>query len=79
MQIVNEFHQLYYNSGLSTWENTYWVGVRTQKCPLTHGFIKKLFLILNLISLLEVGTCWKGSALYLATICDLIKKGKVQP
>ena len=32
--IIDLFHQIYYHSNEKTWENTFWMGYQTLKCPL---------------------------------------------
>jgi cephalosporin hydroxylase len=76
-EIVNAFHRLYYDSLDKTWNNTYWMGVPTQKCPLDLWIYQEILFELRPDIIIETGTCQGGSALYLASICDLIKKGRI--
>ena len=43
-EIVDAFHRLYYNArdGGGTWFDTWWMGVRTQKCPLDLWIYQEL-------------------------------------
>jgi cephalosporin hydroxylase len=73
--VIDDFHKLYYNN--RTWKNTYWLGIPTQKCPLDLWIYQEIITKLKPDLIIETGTANGGSALYLASICDLIGKGKV--
>jgi len=74
---VEQFHRLYYESEDRTWKNTFFLGVRTAKCPLDLWIYQELLFELRPELIVECGTAWGGSALYLATICDLVGTGRV--
>lgn len=71
------FHRLYYNSGSTTWSNTYWLGTQTQKCPLDLWIYQELLHELRPAAIVETGTASGGSALFLASVCDLLGEGEV--
>ncbi|MBX3413744.1 MAG: class I SAM-dependent methyltransferase [Pirellulales bacterium] len=76
---VDEFHRVYYNAryrGL-TWGNTHWLGVPTLKCPLDLWLYQEIVHELRPDYIVETGTAHGGSALYLASICDLVQHGNV--
>lgn len=75
-EIINNFHQLYYNSGVWAY-NTTWMGIPTQKCPLDLWIYQEIIQEIKPDLIIETGTCYGGSALYMAQICDLIGKGKI--
>lgn len=75
--VVEQFHRLYYESEAQTWKNTFFLGVRTAKCPLDLWIYQELLVELRPDLIVECGTAWGGSALYLATICDLIGTGRI--
>jgi cephalosporin hydroxylase len=75
--IVDAFHRLYYDNLDRTWNNTYWMGVPTQKCPLDLWIYQEILFELRPDVIIETGTCQGGSALYLASICDLLKAGRI--
>jgi cephalosporin hydroxylase len=75
--IIDAFHRLYYDQPDTTWNNTYWMGVRTQKCPLDLWIYQELIFELRPDIIIETGTCQGGSALFLASICDLIGNGRI--
>jgi cephalosporin hydroxylase len=72
---VVDFHRLYYESRV--WLETQWLGTPTQKCPLDLWIYEELLVEVKPDLIIETGTAAGGSALYLASICDLIGKGRV--
>lgn len=78
-EIINQFHKLYYDSYAfgGTWINTFWMGIPTSKCPLDMWIYQEIISSIKPDLIIETGTFNGGSALYLASICDIIKKGKV--
>lgn len=77
--VVEEFHKLYYYSHLfgKTWENTFWQGVPTYKCPLDLWIYQEIIFEVKPDIIIETGTAYGGSALFLASILDLLNLGKV--
>ena len=71
------FHNIYYRNAGRTWQNTYWLGVPVQKYPADLWIYQELLLELKPDWIIETGTCHGGSALFLASICDLIQHGRV--
>jgi len=76
-ETVDRFHRLYYDSDNRTWKDTFFLGVRTAKCPLDLWIYQELLFELRPELIVECGTAWGGSALYLATMCDLVGTGHV--
>jgi cephalosporin hydroxylase len=76
-RIAREFHRLYYNSGSRTWSNTFWLGTRAQKCPLDLWIYQELLHELRPSVIVETGTAEGGSALFLASVCDLLGHGSI--
>jgi cephalosporin hydroxylase len=75
--VIDEFHHLYYDHPERTWNNTYWMGVPTQKCPLDLWVYQEIIFELRPEVIIECGTCRGGSALFFASICDLIQNGRI--
>lgn len=73
--IVNRFHKLYYNSG--TFYNTFWLGTQTLKCPFDLWIYQEIIYELRPDIIIECGTFQGGSALFLASICDLVNNGTI--
>jgi cephalosporin hydroxylase len=70
--IVDHFHKLYYGSEDQTWKNTFWLGTPTQKCPLDLWIYQEIIFEIKPDAIIECGTYGGGSALFLASICDLL-------
>jgi cephalosporin hydroxylase len=74
--VTDRFHRHYYDSRV--WQNqTRWLGVPAQKCPLDLWIYQELLHELRPDLIVETGTSKGGSALYLAAICDLLDQGQV--
>jgi len=73
--VTESFHRLYYDSAV--WKDTYWLGVSTQKCPLDLWIYQELLYETKPDLIIETGTAHGGSALYLASVCDLLGRGEI--
>lgn len=73
--ITEQFHELYYESRV--WCNTFWLGVETQKCPLDLWIYQEILFELRPRFIVETGTAAGGSALFLASVCDLLNRGEI--
>lgn len=76
-QIVKYFHNLYYNSPGQTWQNTFWMGIPIWKCPLDLWIYQEMIYDLKPNIIIETGTAYGGSAMYLSSICDIVNSGKI--
>lgn len=74
---MNAFHKLFYDSGVETWSNTRWLGVPAQKCAFDLWIYQELLHELRPAVIVECGTANGGSALFLASICDLLGQGSI--
>jgi cephalosporin hydroxylase len=63
--------------GQQTWWNTRFLGAAILKCPLDLWVYQEIIHELRPDVIIETGTAFGGSALYMASICDLIGKGRV--
>ena len=77
--IIKQFHALYYNSHLwqKGYRNTFWLGYPVLKCPLDLWIYQEILFDLKPDIIIECGTAYGGSALYLASMCDHIGNGKI--
>jgi len=77
--IVDQFHKLYYNSQAwgGSWNNTFWLGILTRKCPLDLWIYQEIIFELKPDVIIECGTAKGGAALFLSSICDLVNIGKI--
>lgn len=78
--VVSWFHQLYYSLGHErggTWKQTRWMGQEIHKCPLDLWVYQELMHQIRPQLIIETGTLYGGSALYLSQMCDLLGGGEV--
>jgi cephalosporin hydroxylase len=75
--ITNAFHRLYYYRADRTWTQTSWMGVPTRKLPLDVWIYQEIVAELRPSLIVETGTRFGGSALFLAHLCDLLGHGSV--
>ncbi len=77
--VVTEFHRLYYDARLfnMTWRNTWFMGHAVQKCPLDLWLYQEIIHKVRPDVIIETGTFVGGSALYLASLCDLLNTGRI--
>lgn len=78
-EIIKSFHTLYYDSYLQgkTFFDTHWLGVRTLKCPLDLWVYQEMLYTLKPDLIIETGTARGGSALFMASVLDIIGKGQI--
>jgi cephalosporin hydroxylase len=69
------FNSNFYNSG--KWNDTTWLGIQTLKVPTDLWIYQELITAIRPSLIVECGTYRGGSALFLASICDLINWGQV--
>jgi cephalosporin hydroxylase len=76
---IERFHRLYYESEVfgGTWRSTYWMGVPIWKCPFDLWVYQEIINELSPDLIIETGTAWGGSALFLASVLDLLGHGSV--
>jgi cephalosporin hydroxylase len=75
--LIDQFHRLYYSSRERTWGNTFWLGHHVLKCPLDLWTYQEILHEVQPELIIETGTYRGGSALFLASISDLLGKGQV--
>ena len=75
------FHRLYYHAAFDdppqAWQTCTWLGVPALKCPLDLFVYQELIWATRPAVIVEIGTAAGGSALYLASLCDLLGQGEV--
>lgn len=74
------FHRFYYDEGLvrgGTWSATTWLGVPVQKLPLDLWIYQEIVFETRPELVIETGTASGGSALFLASLFDLLGCGRV--
>lgn len=75
--LIDQFHTLYYSSREQTWGSTFWLGHHVLKCPLDLWAYQEILHEVRPELIIETGTYRGGSALFLASICDLLDRGEV--
>jgi cephalosporin hydroxylase len=76
-EVVRDFHRLYYRSAKRTYENTFWLGAQTAKCPLDMWIYQEILFERQPGLIVETGTFFGGSAYFFACMCDMIGNGRV--
>jgi cephalosporin hydroxylase len=81
MKIVNEFSIAYYHTPVVNdkpiWQNTYWSGIKTLKCPLDLWLYQEIIFSQKPDFIVECGVAFGGTTAFLADMCQLAGKGKV--
>jgi cephalosporin hydroxylase len=75
--VATRFHRLFYDSVERTWDSTRWLGVPVLKCPMDLVVYQEILSDTRPDVLIEAGTFKGGSALFFASIMDLLGRGKV--
>lgn len=73
---VDAFHRLFYDSP-STWRTLKWMGVVTWKNPLDLWIYQEILHELRPATVVECGTAFGGSALFMAHVLDAVGKGRI--
>lgn len=78
-ELVDRFHRLYYDAANfgKTWKDTRWMGVPTWKCPLDLWIYQEMLFELKPDLIIETGTFNGGSAHFMASLCDILNKGRI--
>jgi len=76
---VRDFQKLYFDAYLlgRTWGEMYFRGIPIFKCPSDMWVYQELIYKLAPDLIIETGTCAGGSALYMASMCEMFGKGRV--
>jgi cephalosporin hydroxylase len=72
-----EFTKAYWEDHKRTWANTYWLGVPAQQLPLDLWVLQEIIFETRPGLVLETGTKFGGSALFIASVLDLLGSGEV--
>ena len=78
-EIINSFNRIYYDGPdkKNLFTTTSWMGVPTYKCPMDTWVYQEILSRTRPDVIVETGVLYGGSALYLASICDLLGHGEV--
>jgi len=75
--IIDNFHLLYASNHKQTYDNTYWMGVSSMKCPLDLWIYQEILFKTKPDIIIETGTFQGGTTLFLANVCDLMNNGEI--
>jgi cephalosporin hydroxylase len=76
-RVVANYHRWFHRNGASTYNNTRWLGIDTQKCPLDTWIFQELLFEVKPDVMVETGTYKGGSSYYYASLMDLMGRGRV--
>ena len=78
-EIIRAFNTIYYDGpgGVRLYDTTEFLGVKTLKCPLDLWIYQEIIYRTEPDIIIECGVHCGGSSLYLASLCDLMGRGKV--
>ena len=78
-EIIDQFHKLYWNSHSfgKSWGNMFWLGYPIMKYPSDMWIYQEIIFETKPDFIIECGTAHAGSALYFASLFDLMNHGKV--
>jgi cephalosporin hydroxylase len=77
---VDDFHNLYYNGPEGEkriYDRTSWMNVPCEKCPLDLWIYQEIIAEVRPDLIIETGTRFGGSALFMAHMLDIIGKGGI--
>lgn len=74
---ITAFHKLFYDCGEQTWKNMHWMGIPVHKNPMDLWIYAEILHETRPDVIIETGTLFGGSALFLASICDGLKNGRI--
>ena len=78
-EATKEFHRHFYDAAKKggTWKDTRWLGIDVEKNPLDLWIYQEILHSLRPDLIVEIGTFMGGSALFMASIFDLLGSGRV--
>lgn len=76
-ETIHDFNKLWHETRDGTWHTSKWLGVKILKNPCDLMIYQELITKLRPALIIETGTCFGGSALFLGTICQAIGAGTV--
>lgn len=77
LETIRKFNKLWHESGTGTWHTVKWLGVKVIKSPMDLWIYQELICKVQPGLIIETGTCYGGSALYMAHILNSVGKGKI--
>src|SRR5262249_40602986 len=78
--VADQFHKVYYDLGVNnqgTFLQTHWLGVPVVKIPFDLWTYQEILFETRPDLIVECGTSHGGSALFFASVCELLGNGRV--
>jgi len=78
--LIDQFSKIYYDqkeNDSRVWQKTTWLGTSALKLPTDLWVYQEILYDIKPDVIIETGTMYGGSALFLATICNALNKGKI--
>jgi cephalosporin hydroxylase len=75
--VQDAFHVRFYSRASKTWRNTRFLGTNVWKNPFDLWVYQEMLSELRPEVIIECGTAYGGSALFLASMCELLGTGQV--
>ncbi len=76
-EVAAAFNKQWHEEQGGTWHTMRWLGVKVLKTPCDLFIYQEIIHKVKPAWIIETGTCFGGSALYLATVCDGMGKGQI--
>lgn len=76
-ETIRAFNKLWHESITGTWHKMRWLGVKALKTPCDFWVYQEILASVKPKWIIETGSCFGGSALFLATICDALDSGHI--
>jgi len=76
-EISDAFNKQWHESPKGTWHVMHWMGIKVLKTPTDMWVYQELITRIRPKWIIETGTCYGGSALFLANVCDGLENGQV--
>ncbi len=76
-ETIQSFNKFWHETIDGTWHLTRWLGVKILKNPCDLMVYQELITRIKPSLIIETGTCFGGSALFMATICQAIGRGHI--
>jgi len=76
-ETIKAFNKLWHESVDGTWHKMRWLGVKALKTPTDFWVYQELITGIRPDWIIETGTCFGGSALFMASVLDGLGKGKI--
>ncbi|MBS3108240.1 cephalosporin hydroxylase [Candidatus Woesearchaeota archaeon] len=74
-EAIDKFHEIYFDS--HAFSKTFWLGVPVRKCPFDLWVYQEIIFSHKPDLIIECGTDLGGSTFFFASMCDIVKHGRI--